>query len=60
MIKYDIDDIRVKRVVRIHNRFLRNKFEEKTEMFQDYTNFNYKKCLEYLFHGVDTKVPNEI
>ena len=39
---------------------MRNKFEEKTEIFQEYSNFNYKKCLEYLFYGVDPKVPNEI
>ena len=28
---YGIKDVYIKRVVRIHNRFLRNKFEEKTE-----------------------------
>ena len=57
---YGIRDIQIKKVVRIHNKFLRNKFEEKTEIFQEYSNFNYKKCLEYLFFGVDPKVQNEI
>lgn len=60
MVQYGIKDIQIKKVIRIHNRFLRNKFEEKTEIFQEYSNFNYKKCLEYLFYGIDPKVPHEI
>ena len=55
-----IKDIEVKRVVRIHNRFLRNKFEEKLESLVDVTNNNYKKSLEYLFYGIDPKAPQEI
>lgn len=30
--KYNVNDILVKRVIRIHNRFLKNKFEEKSEL----------------------------
>lgn len=56
----DVIDIDVKRVVRIHNRFLRNKFEEKMESLVDVSNSNYKKSLEYLFYGVDPLFPNEI
>lgn len=57
---FNIQDIEIKRVVRIHNRFLRNKFEEKMESLVDVSNSNYKKSLEYLFYGIDPKCPNEI
>ena len=60
MKKFDISDIEIKRVVRIHNRFLRNKFEERVENVIDISNSNYKKNLEYLFYGVDPKSPQEI
>ena len=30
--RYNIKEILVKRVIRIHNRFLKNKFEEKSEL----------------------------
>jgi hypothetical protein len=55
-----ISDIEIKRVVRIHNRFSRNKFEEKMESLVDVSNSNYKKSLEYLFYGVDPLAPQEI
>ena len=57
---FDIKDIFVNRVIRIHNRFLRNKFEEKMENLVDSNNSNYKKSLEYLFYGVDPAVPSEM
>ena len=60
MQRFGIEDIDIRRVVRIHNRFLRNKFEEKMESMVDVTNNNYKKSLEYLFYGVDPLNPNEI
>ena len=60
MSSLDVVDIDVRRVVRIHNRFLRNKFEEKMETLVDVSNTNYKKSLEYLFYGVDPLFPNEI
>ncbi|EGR31925.1 leucine rich repeat protein [Ichthyophthirius multifiliis] len=60
MIGYGIQDLQIKRVVRIHNRFLRNKFEEKMESLVDISNSNYKKNLEYLFYGIDPNAPQEI
>ena len=58
--KYDIQDIHIKRVIRIHNRFLKNKFEEKMELLTDITNANSRKQLEYLFYGIDPNVPSEL
>ena len=60
MAAYDIEDINVRRVIRIHNRFLRNKFEERVENIVDISNSNYKKSLEYLFYGADPNAPQEI
>lgn len=56
--KFDIGGINIKRVVRIHNRFLKNKFEEKMEMLADITNVNSRKQLEYLFYGLDPNIPS--
>ena len=56
---YGVQDIDIRRVVRIHNRFLRNKFEEKMESLVDVSNANYKKSLEYLFYGIDPSFPDE-
>ena len=58
--KYDISGINITKVVRIHNRFLKNKFEEKMEMLADISSVNSKKQLEYLFYGVDPNVPSEL
>ena len=55
-----ISGINIKRVIRIHNRFLKNKFEEKMEVLADITNINSRKQLEYLFYGVDPNVPSEL
>lgn len=60
MSTYEITDINVQRVIRIHNRFLRTKFEEMMESQVDISNPNYKKSLEYLFYGHNIKFPNEI
>ena len=60
MNKYGITNVKVKRVVRIHNRFLRNKFEDHSEAILDTSNSSYKKSLEYLFYGVDPKNPSEM
>lgn len=57
---HEIVDIHVNRVIRIHNRFLRNKFEEKMELFIDSQQENYKKSLEYLFFGLDALNLNQI
>lgn len=48
------------RVTRIHNRFLRNRFEEKLEQLVDLSDNQYKRSLEYLFYGVNPSAPKEI
>jgi hypothetical protein len=53
MLKFGVQDIEISKVFRIHNKFLRNKFEEKIESLVDIQNFNYKKSLEFLFFGND-------
>jgi hypothetical protein len=58
--KFGIADISILRVTRIHNRFLRNRFEEKVEQLVDLTSSVQKKSIEYLFYGVDPKIPNEV
>lgn len=57
---YGITGIQVTRVTRIHNRFLRNRFEEKLEHLVDLSDNSYKRNLEYLFYGVDPAMPTEI
>nr|XP_020669357.1 LOW QUALITY PROTEIN: leucine-rich repeat-containing protein 9-like [Pogona vitticeps] len=51
---YGITGVKVNRVVRIHNRILRQKFEEKFQIFLDKEDLNesinYRKMLEYLFY----------
>ncbi len=47
----DIKNLRVTRVTRIHNRFLRNRFEQQLDSMVDTTDPNYKRSLEYLFYG---------
>lgn len=55
----DVEDLNVYRVLRIHNRFLRNRFEDRIELYLDQSNPNYKKSFEYLFYGIDPKCPEE-
>lgn len=50
--EYSIADINVNRVIRIHNRFQRNKFEEKAEQHLDMSKPGFKKSFEYLFIGM--------
>ena len=45
--------LKVTRVTRIHNRYLRNRFEERLENLVDTSDPNYKKNLEYLFYAGD-------
>ena len=60
---YNIGDIRVHRVTRIHNRFLRNRFDAKMEHLAAKRNIRVdtgssssgKRNLEYLFFGDDPK-----
>jgi len=56
---FGVTDIKVSRIMRIHNRFLRNNFEEKIESLLDIYNVNYKKQLEYLFYAPDPAAPQE-
>lgn len=57
---FGINGINVTRVTRIHNRFLRNRFEEKLEQLVDLSDNSYKRSLEYLFYGLDPHLPTEI
>jgi hypothetical protein len=57
---FGIADITVTRVTRIHNRFLRNRFEERLEQLVDLSGNSYKRSLEYLFYGIDPKDPFEL
>ncbi len=45
--------IGITRVIRIYNRFLRNRFEEKLESLVDVTDAQYKRSIEYLFYSSD-------
>lgn len=57
---YGIIGINVSRVTRIHNRFLRNRFEERLEQLVDLSDNQYKRSLEYLFYGINPSAPKEI
>jgi len=46
-------NINVTRVTKIHNRYLRNLFEEKLEQLIDICDKNLKKSLDYLFCEID-------
>jgi hypothetical protein len=54
-----ITDFSVRRLIRIHNKFLKNKFEERMESLSDMSSIK-KKGLEYLFYGIDPRSPYEI
>ena len=57
---HNVKDIRIKRIQRIHNRFLRVKFEERLSRFSDNTTGNPNKQLEFIFYGEDPQFPKEI
>eukprot|EP00736_Rhodelphis_marinus_P010350 Rmarinus@m.14060 len=57
---YGITDIKIVRVTRIHNRFLRNRFEERLDTLVDTTDPSYKRHLEYLFFGEPPELEGEI
>ena len=48
------------RVTRIHNRFLRNRFEDQLDALVDTNDNAYKRSLEYLFYGENPKLPGEL
>ena len=52
--------ISVNRITRIHNRFLRNRFEDKLDLLVDMTDTSYKRYLEYLFYGTNPQYPREM
>ena len=60
LMKDVIMGINIKRVIRIHNRFLKNKFEAKMEVLTDLTSVSTRKQLEYLFYGIDPNIPSEL
>ena len=57
---FGIIGISVTRVTRIHNRYLRNRFEDRLESLVDLSDNSYKRSLEYLFYGSNPMAPTEI
>ena len=55
-----ISGVRVTRVTRIHNRHLRNRFEQRLEALVDVSDPTYKRSLEYLFAGDVPELPGEL
>lgn len=56
----DITGFRVTRVTRIHNRLLRNRFEERLEAIVNVNDVSYKRSLEYLFFGENESMSGEL
>ncbi|XP_069063527.1 leucine-rich repeat-containing protein 9 [Pleurodeles waltl] len=58
---YGITGVKINRIIRVHNRSLRLKFDEKFQMFvnneDEHFSENYRKMLEYLFCIFDPKLP---
>uniref|UniRef100_H3BH59 Leucine rich repeat containing 9 n=1 Tax=Latimeria chalumnae TaxID=7897 RepID=H3BH59_LATCH len=57
---YGVTGVKINRIIRVHNRILRHKFEEKFHMLLDNEpsiSQNYRKLLEYLFYVIDSKLP---
>ena len=52
--------LRVVRVTRIHNRFLRARFESRLEQLADVSDASHKRALEYLFYGESPQLPGEL
>ena len=57
---FGITGLNVVRVTRVHNRFLRNRFEEQLETVVDVQDGSYKRSLEYLFYGDSPALPEEL
>jgi len=57
---FGITGLNVVRVTRVHNRFLRNRFEEQLETVVDVQDGSYKRSLEYLFYGDSPSLPGEL
>ncbi|KAM8921171.1 leucine-rich repeat-containing protein 9 [Pelodytes ibericus] len=60
---FGISSLKINRIIRVHNRILRLKFEEKLQELLDREDMeyseSYKETLEYLFHIFDPKYPVE-
>ena len=52
--------VAIRRVARIHNRFLRTRFEDKVEEHSGETDGDSKRYLEYLFAQSDERYPDEV
>uniref|UniRef100_A0A7S1HYF6 U2A'/phosphoprotein 32 family A C-terminal domain-containing protein n=1 Tax=Eutreptiella gymnastica TaxID=73025 RepID=A0A7S1HYF6_9EUGL len=59
-IQYGLKDVKVVKVTRIHNRNLRNRFEEHLQDIVDLSDPAYKRSLEYLFFGEDPELPGDL
>ena len=57
---FGIKDVRITKVTRVHNRYLRNRFEDRLDQLVDTSNQAYKKALEYLFYGEDPELHGEL
>jgi len=58
--KIGIGGLRVSRVTRIHNRHLRNQFEQRLEELVSTADGSYKRSLEYLFFSEPPELPGEL
>ena len=58
--EYGIGGMRVSRVTRIHNRYLRNRFEGRLEELVNTSDGSYKRSLEYLFFAEPAELPGEL
>lgn len=59
-VTHGINGLRVTRVTRIHNRMLRNRFDEHLEAMVNTSEPSYKRSLEYLFHGEHPELHEEL
>ena len=55
-----IKGIKIKRVRKINNFFLRSLFEKKLDLLTENYNDPKKKRIEFMFYGMDMLFPNEI
>jgi Leucine-rich repeat (LRR) protein len=55
---FNIAGLKVTRVHRVHNRFLRNRFDAQLESLVNVADPSYKKSLEYLFYGEIADTPS--
>lgn len=56
----NIIGIKVRRVIRIQNFFLKSLFEKKLDFMTENFSETHKKKLEFMFFGIDPLFPKEI